>query len=784
MPASRSEPKPNTIIEDPARLAAVRATGLLDVRADQAFDRLARLAAQVLRAPVGIVSLIDDERQYYMGSYGLTGRMAEELSTPVPRTFCRFTVARDAPLVVENAATDPLVRGSPAVVEDGVRAYAGVPLRTADGQILGTLCVTDVAPRKWGTAETALLEDLAASAMTEIELRDVGRRLRAGEAAYAALLDLIDDLVCVAGRDGRITYVNRAWQQTLGYTLAEARALRPIDLVAPEHQGRYRDVALRLVRGERIADFEAVLVGKDGHRHVVRGGATATMENGVCVETRSVYRDLTRERQGEALGARLVSTIEATTDLVALMTREGRLVYLNRSGRVLVGLPEDADLGAVRSDDVFAERELERFGAEMIPGVLARGVWEAESTLVGAGGVEVPVSLVLVAHPSMRDDDASPYFVSMVARDLRQRVRDEATLRASESRFRGILERVRAPAAVLDAEARVAFANDRLLELTGHTREELTGASWYGSVVPPEDEVVLTREMIARGDVPPHYETGLLVRGGERLLIAWDSVALRDAEGRVTGKACIGQDVTDQRRVEQLKDQVISIVGHELRSPIGAVRGALQMLARRLPHLGGQERQLLDMATRNSDRLLKLVQDLLDYERLDAGAVSFDQTLVSGEALLEQAREVMTVAADAAQVRLVIEPAPAEVWADPNRIVQVLVNLLANAVKFSPAGGTVTAGVAREGTEVVFRVRDEGRGIPPDKLEAVFDRFTQVHLSDAKRGSGLGLAIARAIVRQHGGRIWAESTPGAGATFVVALPPAAEAIVREGEPGE
>jgi signal transduction histidine kinase len=129
--------------------------------------------------------------------------------------------------------------------------------------------------------------------------------------------------------------------------------------------------------------------------------------------------------------------------------------------------------------------------------------------------------------------------------------------------------------------------------------------------------------------------------------------------------------------------------------------------------------------------------------------------------------------ADDAGVILAVLPREAHLWGDPDRLVQVLTNLLSNAIKFSPStGGTVWVEVEESDGEVLFRVRDEGRGIPADKLESIFDRFAQVHASDAreKGGTGLGLAICRDIVNQHRGHIWAESTLGAGTTLCVALP--------------
>jgi CheY-like chemotaxis protein/anti-sigma regulatory factor (Ser/Thr protein kinase) len=190
------------------------------------------------------------------------------------------------------------------------------------------------------------------------------------------------------------------------------------------------------------------------------------------------------------------------------------------------------------------------------------------------------------------------------------------------------------------------------------------------------------------------------------------------------------------------------------------------------------------MAIANTDRLVRLINDMLDMERLQSGRSELSLVPVTAADLVGQAVQVIEAVAGEHDVELsATAMADLVVWADPDRIVQALTNLLGNAVKFSPPGGTVEVEVAAEGRRATFTVRDHGRGIPSDQLEAVFERFRQVDASDAreKGGTGLGLPISRAIVEQHGGRMWAVSAPGAGTEFRFTLPLAASAL--EARPG-
>jgi hypothetical protein len=157
-----------TAVQDPQRLAALRKTGLLDTPPDPSFDRHVRLAAEVLNAPVALVSLIDEERQFFKSAIGV-----EERETPLSHSFCQHAIAAREPLIVEDAREHPLLKHNPAVEEHSSVAYAGVPLINADGHALGTLCVLDTHPRQWTKHQVELLGDLAASVVNEITLATV-----------------------------------------------------------------------------------------------------------------------------------------------------------------------------------------------------------------------------------------------------------------------------------------------------------------------------------------------------------------------------------------------------------------------------------------------------------------------------------------------------------------------------------------------------------------------------------------------------------------------------------
>ena len=242
------------------------------------------------------------------------------------------------------------------------------------------------------------------------------------------------------------------------------------------------------------------------------------------------------------------------------------------------------------------------------------------------------------------------------------------------------------------------------------------------------------------------------------------------------------QRLDERSELDTLKDEFISTVSHELRTPLTSIRGSLGLLSSGvMGSLDPKAQNLLRIAVTNTDRLIRLINDILDLERMESGRAPLQLRRCSLHELAISAVDTMTSMADAAAVHIELTTAGAADGlffdADSDRILQVLTNLLSNAVKFSPAASTIRIQAESTSDSILLRVSDEGRGIPTEKLDNIFDRFQQVEPSDARQkgGTGLGLAICRTIVQQHSGSIWAQRNLGPGTTFYVMLPRTARA---------
>jgi len=331
----------------------------------------------------------------------------------------------------------------------------------------------------------------------------------------------------------------------------------------------------------------------------------------------------------------------------------------------------------------------------------------------------------------------------------------------------------------LDRSGRLTFANPAAAALLGRAPDELVGCSLHQVTQPrgPDGEPVPADPdpfagAMADGEIRTVTDGTYRRANGTDFSVELTLAPVRGAE-EITGAVVMFRDVTERRAVERMKDEFVSVVSHELRTPLTSLRGSLGLLqGGLLGEAAPKAQRMVHIAVESTDRLIRLVNDILDVERIAAGKLALHSEAWPAANLVDRAVAEMRGLATQVGVQVEVGAVVGTVEADADRIVQTLANLLSNAIKFSPGQGTVRITTVEDGGEVLFGVSDEGAGIPPDQHEAVFGRFAQLDASDtrAKQGSGLGLAICRGIIAQHGGRIWVESEPGTGATFYFTLP--------------
>lgn len=326
-----------------------------------------------------------------------------------------------------------------------------------------------------------------------------------------------------------------------------------------------------------------------------------------------------------------------------------------------------------------------------------------------------------------------------------------------------------------DLQGRATFVNPAGARLAGRKVEDFLGQDvhtmLHGDVTLEECALSAT---LRDGQVHAGSDQHFRRKDGTRFPVEYVASPIREGE-RITGSVVVFKDITDRLAVERMKSEFVSIVSHELRTPLTAIQGSLGLMAGgRLGELTSQSARMVELAMRNVERLGRLIDDILALESLESGVSTLALEPCEARALLERSRGDNEPLAGRAGITLEIKCAEGVARADAHRVQQVLANLVGNAVKFSPAGATITLSASPQDGMIRFDVVDRGRGVPTDQFELIFERFRQVDSSDAreKGGTGLGLAICRSIVDAHGGRIWVEAPAEGGSRFSFTLPQA------------
>ena len=376
--------------------------------------------------------------------------------------------------------------------------------------------------------------------------------------------------------------------------------------------------------------------------------------------------------------------------------------------------------------------------------------------------------------------------------DVSEQYEAEEALHLATRQRELILESVGDGIFGIDLDGKVTFINEAGASTLGYAPERITGRDLHELIhhshadgTPYSRSTSPILQALRRAEPIRMRDEVFWRRNGSAIQVEYSANPLLE-DGRVSGMVVAFQDVSERRRLERMKDEFISTVSHELRTPLTSLRASLGLIqSGALAKRPEKQQQMVEMAIGNCDRLTRLVNDILDFDGAEKRRLPLNREPVEAIDLLRRAADVAHGAATQARMEFRIDAKASPVFADSERVMRVLNELVTNAIKFSPPGTIIqlsaqdVAGSGPDGSasgtrEVCFIVADEGRGIAPEKLERIFEPFHQGDASDSRAlgGTGLGLALCRSIVEQHGGRIWAESELRNGSRFLFTLPAA------------
>ncbi|MFG0331739.1 MAG: PAS domain S-box protein, partial [Maioricimonas sp. JB049] len=561
-------------IADADRLAALRALQLLDSPAEEAFDRLTRLAARLLQSPVSVVTLVDADRQYFKSCVGLPEPWASQRGSSLDLSFCRITVETAAPLIVEDARSDPRTCGHPAIEKMGVIAYAGIPVRGPAGHVLGTLCVVDVEPRRWTDDEIDMLRELAVSVESEIALTAVAAADRERSQMLDALIRATPLAVAVIERDATVRLWNPAAETLFGWSADDVLG-RPLPIVPPDQEDECRRFREKTVARQPAQSLMTWRVARDGSSIPVKM-SVASLEvydrHKDCVllifddvreqvRAREEREELLHELQKErALLRAIVDQMPAGT--IVAEAPSGRVTMTNRVATTLIGedLPD-----VIKPQPLAKYRGFHSDGRPYRPDEwpLVRSIQNGEvihneEILFETSSGErrtLLASSTPVHCPGESDSAAVSVFT-----DVTPLKESEAALRRSEETARRIIESSQDCIKTLDLEGRLlSMSSGGQRRLNIRNIDELVGSRWprfwQGEDRQRAEEAI--RE--ARAGRAGRFR-GLCPVQGTNEPAWWDVIItpILGEDGRPEQLLSISRDVTESVNAELERDALIA----------------------------------------------------------------------------------------------------------------------------------------------------------------------------------------------------------------------------------
>ena len=656
-----------------------------------------------------------------------------------------------------------------------------VQLRTRNGQLLESFLRADAVKDENNQiiGAIAVNTDITQIKQAEAIARETSEQLR-------SLINAMPDIVCFKDSQGHWKIANQAMIELLNLQDINYQGKTDIQLAAEIEANygisNYRE-ALTLCREtdeiawnqSTISHSEEIIPGRDGRpRNFEMTKVPLFHSDGSRNAIVVIGRDVTDRRVAEAALIRLASIVESSDDAIIGKTLDGIVKSWNAGAERIYGYTAAEVLGRSILFLSLPDR------ASEVPQLLAgigkgTSIDHYETVHRRKDGQQIHVSLTL---SPIKDRKGEIIGVSTIARDITDLKRVEEALERIRHHNELILNSAGEGICGLDEQGNTTFINRSAAQMLGYSITELHGKPF--SIILNSNSAPI---YAALKDGSVHHATDAVFWRKNCTTFPVDYICVPIKEqGKIVGAVVTFNDISDRLVIERMKNEFISVVSHELRTPLTSIRGAMGLLASGVLKSNPEKAQrMLDIAVANTDRLVRLINDILDLERIQSGQVTMRQQMFDLADLMVQASDTMRSLAEKEGITLIVEPLSTPVWGDSDRIFQVLTNLLSNAIKFSERSTSVwfnaeiqeksfSPGTTRR--TLLIRVQDQGRGIPPDKLETIFGRFQQVDSSDSRKkgGTGLGLAICRSIIDYHRGQIWAESQPGQGSCFYVSLP--------------
>lgn len=755
-----------------ARIQLLHSLGIMDTPRERNFDDVAELAKTICAVPIAVVTMIDVERQWFKSCLGLGGN-----ETPRDVAFCAHAILQpDELLVIEDATLDPRFSDNPLVTgEPHIRFYAGAPLEVEPGLAMGTLCVVDYVPRQLTHEQKESLRLLGNQVVQLLQLHRRTEELRAQADQFQMLSNSAPILIGQLDNQLRYVFCNHKYHKWFGFDPGAMIGKTPEQMLGREFLPQYRENLLQCLEGKRV-HFEQLV----GDRYldvnyvpIIRNNQV----NGLFTLAADVTHQKAQQRALEKERENLSAVIRgANVGTWHWNVQTGELIINDRWAAILGYSIDDLQpvtfqtwLDLVHEQDVLeSSRLLELHFNQQLD------YYDCKVRMRHKNRSWVWVHTR--GQVTTRTAEGNPEWMSGTHTDITLAEESLRLIAQNEKKLAALYNS--APVAIaLNRLNNGDFveANPEFYQMLGYTQDEFKGRT-YWDITPGEyegAEIEQLESLHMTGRYGP-YEKHFVHRDGHWIPVLLNGMLIESPEGEKQIWSII-HDITERKRIEQMKNDFVSAVSHELRTPLTSISGSLGLVVNGL--LGEMSPKALDMlkiALKNAQRLTLLINDLLDMEKLAVGKMDFNIQQQSLLPIIEQSLEANRIYASHYGVvyELHCTTGAVMVELDAQRLQQVMANLLSNAAKFSPTGGVVDIFIDMEREHVQIRVVDHGPGISDEFRARIFKKFSQADSSTARQrgGTGLGLAISKELVERMKGEIGFFSESGKGATFFVRFP--------------
>lgn len=749
------------------RLNALKLYGVLDSLPEEEFDNITRLAAQICNTPMALISLSDKDRQWFKSRLG-----TNVLECNREISFCNYTIRGTEIFEITDATKDARFADNPNVIgEPFVRFYAGAPIVNKDGFVLGTLCVLNYQPQSLTDGQRDALRMLAGNVMSLLELRYKNQ-----EAEF--LKKALDHIaaVSVIDNDNKYQYVNQKF-----CNIAE--------LPASEIIGKsYQDISLNDI--DEDSRLRIIEEAQQGKIFTGRFRNKAKNENGAPTWSNTTvipYTNTTNEvvkvaalRVDVTAEMRMLEKLEEAERLAGIGSWEYNVVTGTRYWSKGMYAIMACTTMPVAAPSVFDY---------VVPEDKAKLEANVNTTLRGEPPVTLEVRIitsdnrircVLVNSSVTRNNKGDVIILSGTVQDITER-------KETEAKYKSLVEETSQMTFITDVDGRYTYASPRLKKIIGYDDEDIIGKQ-FGFIYDDDwrkKTIIFYVQQLAEKKEETTYIFPIKTKDGARIWFQQVATLIKENDV-VTGFRCVLHDITDRVNTEEamreaarlateakeMQQSFLGKMSHEIRTPMNGVVGLLNLLQN--TPLNDKQQVYVDSIRESSVNLLRIINDILDVSKIEAGKMTFEETDFDLSKLINNVVITLRPAAEEKKLLLasyIDSKIPATLIADPLRLNQVLLNLVGNALKFTERGSIViSVGMIQVDDEHItlqFQVADTGIGIPKNKLESIFDSFTQADTFTTRKygGTGLGLTIARQLIEQQKGTIDVESEVGRGTTF-------------------